>query len=298
MATIVFTGAMSHSPMMNFPVDKEFDREQIQRFKAAVTEMGNRLRQNRPDTIVIFGPDHFRALFTDLMPSFVIGTGEMRGFGDWNTPVGPFRTNPALANHLVDETLKSGFDPAFSREIKVDHGITQPLQLLDLDASIVPVLFNAAAPPLPTPERCHQFGTAVARAIKNFPGDLRVAIIASGGLSHDPPAPSSENALHGRTNGFAASRERETRLMNNVAALKARINPPWDRRILDHFCRGSVLSISRQLTTESIFADAGNGGQEIRTWIAAAGAAGDHPMNLLCYEPIDTLVTGMGVVVT
>ena len=86
--------------------------------------------------------------------------------------------------------------------------------------------------------------------------------------------------------------------MNNVQALKARINPSWDRRILDHFGRGTVLSIARELTTESIFTDAGNGGQEIRTWIAAAGAAGDRPMNLLCYEPIDTLVTGMGVVVT
>src|SRR5439155_18149941 len=142
------------------------------------------------------------------------------GWGDWNQPAGPFSTHPRMANHILDTLLSQDFHPAFSHEIKVDHGITQPLPLLGLEAiAIVPIIVNCAAAPLPTLARCHRFGSAVGRAITSFPDNLRVAIVASGGLSHDPPAPSQENALHGRTNGFASNRDRETALMKKAGVL-------------------------------------------------------------------------------
>src|SRR5438874_1995484 len=128
MAQIVFAGALSHSPMMNFPIEK--DHDQVERFKAAVTEMGTRLREAKPDVLVMLGPDHFRALFYDLMPAFTIGVDRVAGWGDWNTPGGPFPTNTELAKHILNTALCEDFDLAFSHEIKVDHGITQPLQLL------------------------------------------------------------------------------------------------------------------------------------------------------------------------
>jgi 2,3-dihydroxyphenylpropionate 1,2-dioxygenase len=294
-ATVVSCGAISHSPMMNYPIDRDHDR--VDRFRTAAGEMSRRIREAKPDALVVFGPDHFRTLFYDLMPSFVIGIGSVSGWGDWNTPVGPFQTDGALANHILQSTRSAGFDLSFSQEIKVDHGVTQPLQLLELtDIPFVPVLVNAAGPPLPSPSRCHALGQAVGLAITSFPKNIRIAILASGGLSHDPPAPSPENALHGRSNGFASSREREIRLMKNIDTLKARINPEWDRRVLDHFAHGEGALLAQNLTTESIFDAAGNGGQEIRTWIAAAGAIRDQPMNTLFYEPIDALVTGMGVI--
>jgi 2,3-dihydroxyphenylpropionate 1,2-dioxygenase len=296
MATVVFCGAISHSPMMNYPIDRDHDR--VDRFRKAAAEMSRRIQDAGTEAIVMFGPDHFRTLFYDLMPSFVIGVGDVSGWGDWNTPAGPFETHPALAAHILQTTREAGFDAALSQEIRVDHGITQPLQLMELtDIPVVPILVNAAAPPLPLPSRCHAFGIAVGRAITSFPKDVRIAILASGGLSHDPPAPSRENALHGRSNGFASSREREYRLINNVDTLKARINTEWDRRVLDQFARGKAASLAQELTTEGIFDAAGNGGQEVRTWIAAAATIGDQPMEILFYEPIDVLVTGMGVIV-
>ena len=169
----------------------------------------------------------------------------------------------------------------FLHELKVDHGITQPLQLMNLeDVPLVPIVVNAAASPLPTPARCHAFGAAVGRAVRNAPQNLRVAVLASGGLSHDPPKPSEENRLHGRTNGFAASREREARLISNATVLQSRINPEWDRMVLDHFIGGEAGTLAAKLTTESIYAAAGNGGQEIRTWFAAAGALNDTRIDL------------------
>jgi 2,3-dihydroxyphenylpropionate 1,2-dioxygenase len=297
MANIVFGGALSHSPMMNFPTAQ--NDEQVVVFRKAVAELGNRLRRSRPDVVIVFGPDHFRTLFYDLMPAFVIGIDRLDGWGDWNTPTGPFRTNPPLARHILTSVIAEGFEPAFSREMKVDHGVTQPLQLMNLaEIAIIAIIVNAAAPPLPTPARCHAFGAAVARALESWPEEVRVAVLGSGGLSHDPPAPSQENAVHGRTNGFAANRERETVLMRKADVLKARINPDWDRLVLTHLSDGKARALAEQLTTDSIFETAGNGGQEIRTWLATAGAVSDRKMETLCYEPISQLITGMGVVST
>ncbi len=297
MANIVFGAALSHSPLMNFPVKQ--DAGQIATFQAAVLAVRERLAASKPDVLVVFGPDHFRTLFYDLMPAFAIGIGNVGGWGDWDTPTGPFETHPALAKHILENLLADGFEPSFSKDIKVDHGVTQPLQLLNAESlPIVPILVNAAAPPLPSVPRCHAFGTAVGKAIDGFSEDIRIGLLASGGLSHDPPAPSDENAIHGRTNGFAANRDRETTLMRKVDSLQARINADWDRRILHHFSNGTVKALSANLTTESIFNAAGNGGQEVRTWVALAGALADARMRVVCYEPIEALITGMGVVTT
>jgi len=50
---------------------------------------------------------------------------------------------------------------------------------------MVPVMVNTYFPPnQPTPKRCYAFGQAVRKAIESWPGDARVALLASGGLSH------------------------------------------------------------------------------------------------------------------
>jgi 2,3-dihydroxyphenylpropionate 1,2-dioxygenase len=297
MAQIVFAAALSHSPLINLPVRK--DREPIARFQAALQTVRERLDACRPDVMVVFGPDHFRALFLDLMPSFVVGVDKVEGWGDWDTPQGPFTAKPVLAQHILQTVMQEGFDPAFSHAIKVDHGVTQPLQLLDVQhRPLLPILINCAAPPLPLCSRCYAFGKAVNRAIGSFPEELRVALIASGGLSHDPPYPAAQNAIYGRSNGFAANRAREAALLRHAESLQARINPEWDREILRHFAAGTVQELSHALTADDIYREAGSGGQEIRTWLALAGAAGDLKMNVVCYEPVEALITGMGVITT
>lgn len=303
MAEIVLGGALSHSPLIN--MKPEQDRELIGRFEDGVAELSRRVREVEPDVVLVFGPDHFRSLFYDLMPAFVMGLGKLVGWGDWDSPVGPFETHRPLAKHILASVMEAGFEPTFSYDLKVDHGITQPLEMLDLQGlPLVPVLINAAGPPLPTPRRCFDLGAAVADAVACFPGDARVVVLGSGGLSHDPPTPDPEStdeatvarAVHGRTSGFAESRERETKLLEHIDDLAARINPEWDRRILDRFARGEAEALSSELDTDGIYQAAGNGGQEIRTWFAVAGALGDPEMDVLAYEPIPALVTGMGVV--
>ena len=50
---------------------------------------------------------------------------------------------------------------------------------------IVPVFLNAYYPPnQPSPARCVALGEALRRAVEAFPGDARIGVMASGGLSH------------------------------------------------------------------------------------------------------------------
>ena len=74
-----------------------------------------------------------------------------------------------------------------------------------------------------------------------------------------------------------------------------RINPDWDHRILDHIARADVAALTR-LTWEEIERDGGNGGQEIRNWIALLGAVPGWKGEVLAYEPVPEWITGCATV--
>ena len=59
----------------------------------------------------------------------------------------------------------------------------------DLKIPVVPIAVNTAAPPLPTMDRCFQVGEVVRKAIESWESDKKVAIVASGGISHWVPIP-------------------------------------------------------------------------------------------------------------
>ncbi len=308
MAQIVAAGALAHSPLINKPPPDK-DAPQIAAYRGYAAELGRRIIAARPDVVLIFGQDHFRTLFYDMMPAFLVGTGRIDAWGDWDTPTGPFTTTAGLARHIHRSLLADGFDPACSYDLKVDHGITQPLQLCDLPKTLplVPVLINTAAPPMPAPERCYAFGVAVGRAIASYSDALRVAVIGSGGLSHAPPnwdvesddpadRETVERLIHGRAQVVTNAAAREANLVDNYQKFVHAISPDWDRAMLDRFAQGDAEALAAELDSDAIEAGGGYGGQEIRTWLAMAGAAGNPAMEVLGYEPIEFLVTGMAAV--
>ena len=310
MATLAAAGALAHSPLINFPPPPE-DAAAIERYRGIARKLGDHFRKAKPDVLVIIGQDHMRTLFYDLMPAFVIGTGRVNGWGDWKTRKGPFATDTALARHIHRHLLNDGFDAACSYDLRIDHGISQPLQLLEIadDMPIVPILINTGAPPLPTPFRCFEFGESVAQAISGYDKHLRVGIIGSGGISHAPPsgdveseAPDDaamvERLIHGRALVEADEQARQEGLVSGVLAGRFRgsVRPEWDRMILDKLAHGEAASLARNLDEASIDRDGGCGAQEIRTWLAVGGACGGAPMEVVGYEPIDFLITGMGAV--
>lgn len=310
MAILVSGGALAHSPLLNLP-PFDFDVQALEDYKQAAKNLGASIMAQRPDVLLVFGQDHFRTLFYDLMPAFAIGTGRLEGWGDWGTFSGELNTDPHLARYLHRSLLSQGFDPACSYDLLVDHGITQPIELLGLPRSIpiVPILINTSAPPLPTPERCYQLGAAIARAVGSYDKPIRIAVIGSGGISHEPPAmdvesedpvhaPAVQSLIHGRAQVRANEKGREERLATAVKARKFKdsVRPEWDRMILDSFVNGRARELAATLDEASIAAEGGGGGQEIRTWLSASAVYGGSPAREICYYPIESLITGMGAV--
>jgi len=304
MADLVIGGCLSHSPLINKPAPAE-EWPAIERFNTAAARLGSAIRDSGADVIVIFGQDHIHSFRRDNMPAFCIGVDKVSGWGDWGTPVGPFAVEAALADHIARALVENDFDPLLSYDLGVDHGITQPLATCALEAAtIVPILINTAAPPLPTPKRCVALGAAVGRAIASWDSKLRVAVIGSGGLSHTPPGRNAESevfaeiqgAVHGRRPAAARCDPREEFLVANYHRFVGGIRPEWDRMILDSFAQGNAEELALRLDDAAIEAGGGSGGQEIRAWFAAAGALGNPCFDLLGYEPIQFYIAGMGVV--
>lgn len=105
-----------------------------------------------------------------------------------------FASAPAFARELLASLIDQGFDvagvgeiPSHDESAGLGHAygaiVTQIMG--EQPIPIVPVFVNTYFPPnQPTPSRCYDLGLALHRAIESSPADLRVGMVASGGLSH------------------------------------------------------------------------------------------------------------------
>ncbi len=294
---------MSHSPSWNLePLDGP-----PKPYIDAVHRARDAIKRIAPDVVVVFGPDHVRNFFFDLMPAFCIGVGEVTGFGDYGSPKGAFHTCPDLASFIAEHVLSVGFDPALSYNMGVDHGISQPIAALtpDLATPVVPIMISSGGAPLPTLARCFAFGRAVGDAIRSFPGQARVVVVGSGGMSHSPPSISPDDPAVGpemrdylingrpRVQQFNTQRE-ESSLKRRATGGIGPINETWDRWLLSCM-RSGELDPVLALDNATVVADGGTGGQEIRSWIAALGAWG-AAADTADYGPVPNWITGMGCI--
>lgn len=298
---IGFVG-LSHSPFINLLPSGPGGPGS--RFLEATVSLRRAVEAARPDALVVIGPDHFHANFYDVMPPFVIGAGDVEGFGDYGSRPGPLVVASDIAWSVFEDVTAAGFDPALSLDLMADHGIVQAIELIAPDPAIpiVPVIINAAGPPLPSLSRCLAFGQSLGKALRSTPGTQRILVVASGGLSHwipstDPRDPAMDEArreglVRGRADrrAFAAAREPKVRALGGTTT--ARVNQDFDRWFLDQICRGDLDAIAA-LPTAEVAERAGNGGQEIRTWLAAVAATED-PVTWTAYEPVPEWLTGMG----
>jgi protocatechuate 4,5-dioxygenase, beta chain len=150
------------------------------------------LDEKQPDAIVIVYNDHGLNFFLDNMPTFAVGLADEyhtadEGWGHDHPRV--FRGDAGLSWHIAESLVEDEFDPALCQEMKLDHACTVAGDLLwpgqdSWPAAMVPVEMNIIAHPLPKPRRCYNFGKALGKAIRSYPEDLKVVIVASGGLSH------------------------------------------------------------------------------------------------------------------
>jgi hypothetical protein len=178
----------------------------------AIGALAETLERAAPDVVVIVGDDQHECFLEDNMPSIALYAGDTVD----TEPLGPdsgeyaaappalsrypqVRTAnacaPALSQHLVDALVGDGFDLTYSRRLppgkhggaSIGHAFSYVYRRLMNDRVIpnVPVFLNTYFPPnQPTPRRCYELGRALRRAVATWDGGQRVALIASGGLTH------------------------------------------------------------------------------------------------------------------
>jgi 3-O-methylgallate 3,4-dioxygenase len=182
-------------------------RERDEACQKAIKTLGDVLRQAAVDLVVIFGDDQHEQFQDENMPTFAIYHGkslpvvthtgrnpaawksfEERG---WAQTAPEYEAGQALAEHLVSSLVNNEFDVARSNKLRPEIGVGHAFSFLYRrilpggKLPMVPVMVNTYYPPnQPTPKRCYAFGQAVRRAIESWDADKRVAVMASGGLSH------------------------------------------------------------------------------------------------------------------
>lgn len=299
---------MSHSPLLNLPGPPP---ELMHDIETAIDQAAAFVADFDPQLTVVFAPDHYNGFFLRLMPPFCIGTAA-QGIGDYGTYAGPLNVAADLAADCAAAVLGRGVDVAVSAGMDVDHAMVQPLQRLFGDATacpVIPIFINAVAAPLGPIHRARALGAAVGEYLATL--DLRVLILGSGGLSHDPPIPTLATAppvtrdrlLHGTA---MSAEQRQARQEAVIAAARdfaagtndlAPLNPDFDQRFLSLLDSGRLDELADW--SNAFITEAGGGSaHEIRTWaaaFAALAAQGGYRTVNRYYRPAPELIAGFAI---
>ena len=185
MGEIVAALGTCHTPYM-FTRPPDENPQQLDAAAAAMQELGKVLDDTKPDVIVFLGSDHVETFSVTCIPSFAIiaGSRAVAKFAgrEYNLPV-----HREMAEDLLNKlVVEHNFDIAYSEDAELGHAFAVPFEYVIGKRAIpvIPFFTNVYVPPLPTPKRCAALGQAIARIIKGR--SERVALVASGGMSHFP----------------------------------------------------------------------------------------------------------------
>lgn len=274
MAQVVAAMAMTHSPGLTGWFDRA-PEDQRRQARRALDEMRDRLRAARPDVILLFSNDHLLNWPINNTPEYTVGIGvEQVGPADWYDEwlaLEKYRIpgHPGLARYLVNEAARRRLAFAYLRDMQFDDGVSVPMHYLNPegDIALVPVTMNCTVPPIPTPERAYQVGTTLREMVHAYPGAERVAVLATGGLSHEPGGPRY----------FWVDEE-------------------FDRWFLDLLRKGDHAALLRECTLERMEAAGSGGTAELLAWMVAL-AFTTGPAEVLAYMPAIAWRSGTGMVV-
>lgn len=250
MAHIIGGIAASHTPTIGFAFDRDKHSDPVW---APIFEAFGPVRQwvdeRKPDVLLFIYNDHVTSFFFDHYSAFALGVGESwavadEGGGARDLP--PIAGHAALAAHIGQSLMAQEFDMSFFQDKGLDHGCFSPLSVMcphtpQWPVALVPLQMGVLQFPVPSALRCYKLGQALRRAIESYPEDLRVAVVATGGLSHQ---------VHGERAGFN--------------------NPDWDARFMD------LLERDPEALTDITHAEyatlGGMEGSEVIMWLVMRGA--------------------------
>jgi gallate dioxygenase len=250
MAHIVGGIAASHTPTIGFAYDRNKRDDPVwapifQNF----APLSAWLAEKKPDVLVLIYNDHVTSFFFDHYSAFALGIGpewSVADEGGGARALPPIQGHPQLAAHIGNSLMADEFDMSFFQRKSLDHGVFSPLSMLcphepEWPTQLIPLQMGVLQMPVPSALRFYKLGRALRRAIESFPEDLKVAIVATGGLSHQ---------VHGERAGF-----------NNIE---------WDQRFLDLFERDPEQLAG--MTIAEYAKLGGFEGSEVVMWLTMRGA--------------------------
>lgn len=266
--SLVYAGVCSHAPGITGRAERA-DPVLRDAFYEHLSRMGDEIRAAQADALIVVAAEHFANFFMDNMPAYCMGMADYYE--------GPIENpewlrierrqvpgNAALSQRLIERVMER-IDLAYAQEWKFDHGIMVPLHFLTpgYDLPVIPVNINCQGPPLTPLHRAYEFGRALRSACDEVPE--RIALVGTGGISHWPATPDS-----------------------------GKINEAWDREFLARWTANDKVALTAY-TDAATWRDGGQGGFEIRTFIAVAGAAEGSTGELCYYAPIPIFAVGCTV---
>lgn len=250
MATIVGGLAASHTPSIAYAFDtKTADDPVWAPIFEGFTPVRQWLEEKAPDVLFFVYNDHVTSFFFDHYSNFALGVGDtwpVADEGGGPRPLPALRGHAGLARHIATGLVADEFDLSFFQSRGLDHGVFSPLSMMlphenGWPAALVPLQVGVLQFPIPTARRCFALGRSLRRAILSFPEDIKVAIVGSGGLSHQ---------VSGERTGFN--------------------NSDWDMEFLE------LLEKDPERLTELSIADfaerGGVEGAEVIMWLVMRGA--------------------------
>jgi protocatechuate 4,5-dioxygenase beta chain len=207
------------------------------------------LEEKRPDVLFFCFNDHATSFFFDHYPTFALGVSDEYAIADEGVGprrIPPLRGHAALSRHIARSLVDAEFDISIFQDVPLDHGLHSPLTMMwpsqpDWPGRVVPLVVNVIQQPLPKPSRCFALGKALRKAIESYPENLKVAMVGTGGLSHQ---------MIGDRAGFNDER--------------------WDREFLELIDRDPERLA--RMSIEDFMRLGGNEGAEIIMWLIMRGA--------------------------
>jgi 2,3-dihydroxyphenylpropionate 1,2-dioxygenase len=219
------------------------------------------MEQARPDVLIVVANDQFVNFFWNNIPTFFVTTAE-EVKGQFTRHKFHYRNHKDLGRAIVRQGMQQGIDFSYGEHVELQHTQVVPLYFLlrEPKIPILPIYVNTWVDPVPSPRRCYQVGELIRKVADD--SKERVAILATGGLSHFPGSPRI-----------------------------GEIDTHFDHKLLELMREGK----GRSLVDYSVEELSQAGDSEFLNWMVVVGAVGDAKAAYTSYMP-DFVATGWGFV--
>ena len=229
--------------------------------EAAFAALRVDLETAKPDVLIVVANDQFVNFFWSNIPTFFVTIAD-EVKGQFTRHKFHYRNDKELGKAIVRAGMENGIDFSYGEHVELQHTQNVPLYFLMPEAKIpiLPIYVNTWVDPAPSPRRCYQLGELLRRVADN--SKERVAILATGGLSHFPGSPRI-----------------------------GEIDETFDHKLLEVMRQGKGKSLVDYSVQDLLEA----GDTEFLNWMVVIGAVGDAKATYTAYMP-DYVATGWGFV--